>query len=673
MQLNVPGRVRNVSLPASKPLFPLFEAIINSIQAIEDGKSTNGRIDIHVVRDDKTFLGDEAKRMGDITGFKIADNGIGFNSDNYEQFNTGDTQHKLARGGKGVGRFLWLKAFERVEVESTYRVGQSFEHRAFEFTASNNPIKDSRKPEKAEGPASTTVSLVGFQEPYSTSKSLPKSGPLIAIHIVEHCLEYFLQEGCPAIWLHDAQEPYEVLLNRLFKDELLASSQVTTIRVGSEPLNITHVHLKTKHGAGHKAFFCANDRVVVENRLVRHFPDLATRLTDAEGAEFAYAAYVKGTVLDGAVNQERTAFNLDEDSGPALKFQTTWDALWQSVSGAIEEHLKDNLAPVREEKRKVVEQYVQMKQPRFRQVLTLAPDVLALIKPNPTEAEMSAQLQRRHLEIEIELAKEGRELQSGISKAGKDGEYDAKMAAYMKKVTALNSDRLADYVKHRHTVLGILQDLLKLGAEGKHALEDELHNVIYPMLATSDETPEDHHNLWVIDERLAYHRYLASDKQLRANPLVTTKSAMEPDILIFDAAVAFGDSAGNGSHNVTLVEFKRPMRDDYDGNKNPVDQLFDYIEDIREGRAKREDGRQFALDPKSINFYGYAVCDITDKLKAVCRRRRLVEMMGGRGWCGYFEELRAWVEIVPYDAVIENAIRRNRVFFNKLGLPEVQD
>ncbi len=47
MQTDIQGRVRNVSLPVSKPLLPLYEAIVNSIQAIEDlGETRNGRIDI---------------------------------------------------------------------------------------------------------------------------------------------------------------------------------------------------------------------------------------------------------------------------------------------------------------------------------------------------------------------------------------------------------------------------------------------------------------------------------------------------------------------------------------------------------------------------------------------------------------------------------------------------
>src|SRR3954451_15040205 len=68
-----------------------------------------------------------------ITGFNITDNGIGFNEANYDSFETSDSIHKQALGGKGVGRFLWLKAFEGVEIESVYAANEQRMKRRFAF------------------------------------------------------------------------------------------------------------------------------------------------------------------------------------------------------------------------------------------------------------------------------------------------------------------------------------------------------------------------------------------------------------------------------------------------------------------------------------------------------------------------------------------------------------
>ena len=118
MNTDVAGRVKNVQLPAGKPLLPLFEAIINSIQAIEDTKENAGRIDIEVVRD-PGLLDDAADRsLAEITGFIVKDNGIGFDEQNYTAFTTSDTTYKAKRGGKGIGRFMWLAAFDTVDIDT---------------------------------------------------------------------------------------------------------------------------------------------------------------------------------------------------------------------------------------------------------------------------------------------------------------------------------------------------------------------------------------------------------------------------------------------------------------------------------------------------------------------------------------------------------------------------
>src|SRR5262245_28101103 len=100
MKIDVPGRVRNISLPASRPLLPLFEAIINSIQAIEDAKQQSGAITIEVIRDTSATLLEIDKGSRDIVGFIVTDDGIGFDDENFSAFQTSDTTYKAERGGK---------------------------------------------------------------------------------------------------------------------------------------------------------------------------------------------------------------------------------------------------------------------------------------------------------------------------------------------------------------------------------------------------------------------------------------------------------------------------------------------------------------------------------------------------------------------------------------------
>src|ERR1700733_3244341 len=99
---NLHGRLRNTSLPASNSMLPVYEALSNAIHAVEDANISlrNGRITVHINRDPQTALtfdqaskrpGPEAK--GDIIGFTITDNGVGFNDANMESFLTLDSEY----------------------------------------------------------------------------------------------------------------------------------------------------------------------------------------------------------------------------------------------------------------------------------------------------------------------------------------------------------------------------------------------------------------------------------------------------------------------------------------------------------------------------------------------------------------------------------------------------
>ena len=102
----------------------------------------------------------------------------------------------------------------------------------------------------------------------------------------------------------------------------------------------------------------------------------------------------------------------------------------------------------------------------------------------------------------------------------------------------------------------------------KFELESYMHELIYPMGKDSTECLYDNHNLWLIDERLSYSVYIASDIPFNNN----TKEK-RPDILILNSPVAVADSKNDGSEysSITLFELKRPGRDDYKLSENPVD------------------------------------------------------------------------------------------------------
>lgn len=148
--VDLQGRVRNLHVPTTKPLVPLFEAVVNSIQAIQAAEVKKGEVRIEIVRDEsqRTLVDDANVR--DVIGFRVIDNGVGFTAANYDAFMTSDTTNKARIGGKGVGRFAWLKAFDRIEVESVYLEDGEWWMRSFTFSLKESGISDERH-ERATG------------------------------------------------------------------------------------------------------------------------------------------------------------------------------------------------------------------------------------------------------------------------------------------------------------------------------------------------------------------------------------------------------------------------------------------------------------------------------------------------------------------------------------------
>jgi hypothetical protein len=125
---DIVGRVSRLPLKPSahSALMPLFEAVSNSLHAVQD------RFGDHAP--ELGEIGSVAHRTaGYVTGFTIKDNGIGLTSENYDSFLQRDTQHKILRRGKGVGRLGWLKVYNDIEVDSHYLEGEVLKRRDFEF------------------------------------------------------------------------------------------------------------------------------------------------------------------------------------------------------------------------------------------------------------------------------------------------------------------------------------------------------------------------------------------------------------------------------------------------------------------------------------------------------------------------------------------------------------
>lgn len=666
MKTDVAGRVRNTPLAASKPLMPLYEAVVNSIQAIQELQEQNGKIIITVIRDQNHLLQDQDANFGEIIGFQISDNGIGFNDQNYRAFETSDTTYKANRGGKGIGRFLWLVAFNQIEIISHFKVNGKFQCRKFEFTPDGDGVKDMKLGDSQENTCSTTVRLVGFKSKFQ--QQCPKKIETIGTHLIEHCLEYFIRGDCPDIKLKDSSGSELLDLNEIFAQEMAEYSTRQTVKVDGHDFHVLHVRLRSSHVSDHLLHFCADSRVVKSEKLLSRLPNLARRIQDQHGQDFVYAAYVDSKVLDDSVNAQRTDFAIDENSDTFLAKAVNWQAIRDGVFESCRTFLKPYTDPIKEQKQKRVENFVATDGPMYRPILKYVEDKIDMIDPDATDDALDIRLYQAYHELQVQLRTQGNQLlQKEVKEQGWE-EFYKQLEDYFEKVSDINRSDLARYVCHRRAVLDFLQKQLGTDEDGTYRREDRIHQIIFPLRKTSNEVLFDDHNLWLIDERLIYHAFLASDKPLRTNAEVSTESRKEPDILVFDKACAFVTGNDVPYSAITIIEFKRPMRNDYNADENPFVQVRQYLTNIRDGKARTPDGRNIPVG-NDVPFHCYIVCDITPTLERYAYDFELEKTPDGYGFIGYKRQYRAYVEVISYTKMLADAKKRNAAFFDKLALP----
>ena len=140
----------------------------------------------------------------------------------------------------------------------------------------------------------------------------------------------------------------------------------------------------------------------------------------------------------------------------------------------------------------------------------------------------------------------------------------------------------------------------------------------------------------MIDERLSYHTYLASDKFFSTLKYIEVSENPDdrPDILIFSNAFAFVEEKDPPYNSITIIEFKKPERDNYidnDDSKNPVDQVERYIEDLLNGKVTNRKGRTINIT-KETPFYVYIISDLTPSLVKILERRDFYKTPDGQGY-----------------------------------------
>ena len=680
MITNLKGRLRNTNLPKTNGLLPLFEAVVNSIHSIEERTSnmTQGFIKVEIIRDPQERLQldiDDKKRgpeaVANVIGFKIYDDGVGFTDKNMESFQTLDSEYKFDKGCRGVGRLLWLKAFESVQIKSTYSEGEKSFLRKFLFNSTEGvsclelvePISNSMN--------STMVFLKDFKEDYQRYSR--KTTQAIASAIFEHCLWYFIRDGgAPSIEVTD--NDVLINLNDTYDEHMITSAEKQTIKVGAYNFELTHVKLLDTSSSVSTLAYCAGSRLVKEENINGKIPGLFGRIEDEKNG-FVYTCYINSEYLDERVRAERTDFNFNDyddlfdPDGP--KISEVRSAVLCEVQSFLKYFLEQNKVKAKER----VESFVSTIAPRYRPILSRIPDEELYVDPCISDKDLELTLHHYLNKIETELLSEGHEVLTPRENEEQE-QYKIRIKEYLDKVSDIKMSDLAGYVSHRRVIIDMFRKALETDIQGKYSKEEIIHELIMPMGKDTNEIFQDDANLWLIDERLAFHHYLASDKTLKSNPITGSGCTKEPDLIalnIYDNPLLVSESSKTPLASIVVVELKRPMRNDSaEGEaKDPINQALGYLDRVRKGEIMTSSGRPIPRSDQ-IPGYCYVICDLTPKMIERCIAHDATPTQDQMGYFFYHKHYKAHVQVISFDQIVTMSEERNKAFFDKLGFPAVK-
>ena len=647
LTVDIQGKINNINSFKGNALLPLYEAVVNSIYSIQ---SSDSDPTICVKLDYASGIDEGSKTICNIS---ITDYAMGFNDDNFSSFLKSDSTFNIKYGCKGIGRFTWLCAFDYVHIRSVYNDGNLHRLREFKFTPKNPYIEMISDGERVDEPISTKLDLIGFKNEFKKQPTAYKKTRTIAEKIVLHCFDFFIANSKLEVLVEDDEGSESC--RQIFNE--MDTSNHDTFIIDGKTFTITHVKVPISV-ADHtnQILLCGNSRVVERHSI----SSIGKKPFGTGNQKFYYSGFIYGEYLDCNVNLDRTAFSISNDTNLDANDELTINLICTTARPYVEHYLEEYMAEVREEKIAVLNEYM-VKFPEYKAFCSEEYDSII------NEMEAKSTLEMLNELISVHLAKSDFESRKNMDKIlkSKKGQYledlEKSVDDEMKKLEDRNKTDLIRNIVRRDYVLKLLEKKLQyIDDDGKkYSKEEAVHDILFPRHSFSDTINFEDCNLWIIDERLLYHSFAASDIPL-CEYLLESDSKGRPDVCI-----AMTREHSNICSSICVVELKRPMRKDE--NQHPAKQMLDYVKEIRSKKVIDYKGRLINTNESTV-YYCYALCDLTPAMRSDAEIMNMHELPDELGYYMHHDAYNAYVELIAYDKLMSTAYLNNCYMFKKLGL-----
>jgi len=520
----------------------LYEAVTNALQA----NATEIKINfIH----NALNLEDTEKYIDSIV---VEDNGDGFNEENTKSFSEYRSTYKKHFGCKGIGRFLFLKLFDKVEIKSL--------NKNIEFVVNKNiNISKISKVYKR-----TAINFLKPKEYFTVDYKAFKED------LKSYFLAYFKL-------LKDENRSIKVSIcenDKIYS--IVESDDIPNFRdkkfmIGSHEFKLSYILDFNADG-----YYCAGNRVVIKNselesnKKFRFFKDVNI-------------LYLLSSVyLDNSANDTRDDFNIH----PKQKKKDLFHNLsWQE----IQKELKEQIKIIAKENNIEIDKLAEANLEKAKEE---APFLVYYLRDNENSQDS------------VRLIKEAKKTLEKDKSFLRDRKNESS-EEYKDKLAMVTQSELAEYIYDRQKKINLLKKLTD-----EKALEKEIHN-LFMQQRTSDKQ-EDYrtNNLWLFDDRFMTYDKIFSEAQIKdifPNLIANTK---RPDIL--SLSIVSNSYNKEEITDIVIIELKRPNEDiEPSGAETQLLRYSRYINESRKSDSKIRiwtyaflkfnEETEFDLDNRSYN------------------------------------------------------------------------
>lgn len=653
-RLDLASEIKRASLPAglSGFLYPVFEAVSNALHSIEDRYGLraheDGFIKVEVDIDAKTIL--------------VEDNGEGFNAVNLDAFLTPFTGNKLRRHGKGFGRFISFKIFNNVFYASPTKFADGREANAvFEYLPldQDDNLKELSSTEYLLQHKHDTGLTVKFCHPKDdylkyfdftkTSKENDYTEEDILIALLGHFLLEFVQEKTPQNFLcviggatFNLSEYFSESVRQ--RDEGTALIEIEGVNV---EFHLRYMQIDAKKSKRHSLYFYA------DNRATSDLENIAKGLRDTPFTEkkrrYNYLVSVTSPYFKATQSRDRIE-NLGIEIQHKGKQRSLKDALAIEAKARILE-LEPTYTGAR---RATIKSHVE-------DLIALDPVLRRGLGGKTLDEFVNERgITESKEQLAQDLFVERLRSKFDFRKINSKTPLEELQRVVRDNIPTDAKEALAVYVAYRNDVIKVLTEMLDRKSDGSVAKEDAVHELIYPRYKDSDEIDYSSHNLWLIDDDLAYAEYISSDRTPKGKQ--REKGSFAHDILV------------NNEKELLIVEMKRPHKKGFVATEiaskptdNPVQQLISQIGEIRDfGGVTTKGDRKVEVSQENM-VRGYVIADWNDDLETYLKDNDFkITNFGGPMAYKYFDARNMIIEVLAFDRLKDRAAKRNMVFVDIL-------